>query len=83
MPVIMLDKGLIAVSGLSMGAIDNITFSYDGEHCPEMTEPICEKCAIDAVCAHYKELFRACNPNKLFMKWVYRKPDGVCSLAAV
>ena len=49
---------LIEVSGLSMGAVDNITFSYNRKHCPEMTDPKCHECALDPVCAHYKELFQ-------------------------
>jgi len=49
---------LITVSGLSMGAVDNITFGYNRQHCPEMTDPICHECALDPVCAHRKELFQ-------------------------
>jgi len=49
---------LVEVTGLSMGAVDNITFAYNRKHCPEMTEPICEKCAIDPPCAHRKDLFQ-------------------------
>jgi sugar/nucleoside kinase (ribokinase family) len=46
------------VSGLSMGAVDNITFGYNRKHCPEMTEPICEACMLDPACAHRKHLFQ-------------------------
>ena len=49
---------LIEVSGLSNGAVDNITFSYNRTHCPEMTEPVCMECAIYPACAHRKELFQ-------------------------
>jgi len=49
---------VVDVSGLSGGAVDNITFAYNRKHCPEMTEPICEKCAMDPACAHRKELFQ-------------------------
>jgi sugar/nucleoside kinase (ribokinase family) len=49
---------LIEVSGLSMGAVDNITFSYNRKHCPEMTEPKCYECVLDLVCSHNKELFQ-------------------------
>ena len=49
---------LIKVSGLSMGAVDHIAFNYNRVHCPEMTEPICEKCALDPACAHRKDLFQ-------------------------
>jgi hypothetical protein len=51
-------QGLIAVTGLSSGAVDNISFKYTREHCPEMTEPDCQKCAMNPVCAHYTELFQ-------------------------
>lgn len=49
---------IVDVSGLCGGAVDNITFAYNRKHCPEMTEPICENCAMDPVCAHRKELFQ-------------------------
>lgn len=49
---------LIEVSGLSMGAVDNVAFSYNRKHCPEMTEPVCVLCALDPACAHRKDLFQ-------------------------
>jgi len=49
---------LVDVSGLSGGAVDNITFTYNRKHCPEMTNPICERCAMNPSCAHCKELFQ-------------------------
>jgi sugar/nucleoside kinase (ribokinase family) len=49
---------LIQVSGLSMGAVDHVAFNYNRVHCPEMSEPICEKCAINPACAHRKDLFQ-------------------------
>lgn len=49
---------LIIASGLSMGAVDYIAFNYNRKHCPEMTEPICEACAVDPACAHRKEMFQ-------------------------
>lgn len=49
---------LIQVSGLSMGAVDHIAFNYNRVHCPEMSEPICDKCALDPACAHRKDLFQ-------------------------
>ena len=51
-------QALIKASGLSMGAVDYIAFNYNRKHCPEMTDPICEQCAIDPACAHRKELFQ-------------------------
>jgi len=46
-----------AQSGRSMGAVDWFFFNAR-RRCPEMTEPECANCAIDAVCAHRKELFQ-------------------------
>jgi len=33
-------------------------FFQNRERCPEMTEPLCDECPIDDVCAHRKELFQ-------------------------
>lgn len=49
---------LVDVSGLSTGAVDHIAFNYNRQHCPEMTEPICENCALNPACAHRKHLFQ-------------------------
>ena len=40
-----------------MGAVDWFFFNAR-RRCPEMTEPDCANCVIDAVCAHRKELFQ-------------------------
>ncbi|NTU61835.1 MAG: hypothetical protein HGB05_00155 [Chloroflexi bacterium] len=45
------------LSGRSMGAVDWFFFGAR-RRCPEMTEPDCANCAIDAVCAHRKVLFQ-------------------------
>jgi sugar/nucleoside kinase (ribokinase family) len=44
-------------SDRSMGAVDWFFFNAR-RRCPEMTAPECAHCAIDAVCAHRKELFQ-------------------------
>lgn len=44
-------------SGRSMGAVDWFFFNAR-RRCPEMSEPECPQCALDAVCAHRKELFQ-------------------------
>jgi hypothetical protein len=49
---------LIQVSGLSMCAVDHVAFNYNRVHCPEMSEPVCERCALDPACAHRKDLFQ-------------------------
>lgn len=49
---------VVKVSGKSLGAVDWFFFNYSRAHCPEMSEPICAECAVDAVCTHRKELFQ-------------------------
>ncbi len=44
-------------SGRPMGAIDRFLFQ-NRTRCPEMTEPDCPRCPVDAVCAHARELFQ-------------------------
>ena len=45
------------LSGKSMGAVDWFFFNAR-RRCPEMTEPDCARCEVDAVCAHEKNLFQ-------------------------
>lgn len=49
---------LVETSGLSVGAVDNITFGYTRKHCPEMTVPVCEACALNPACKHRVQLFQ-------------------------
>jgi ribokinase len=44
-------------SGRSMGAVDWFFFGAR-QRCPEMTKPDCERCAVNPVCLHRKELFQ-------------------------
>lgn len=48
---------VVAMSGKSMGAVDWFFFQAR-KRCPEMSEPLCDKCAVDPACAHRKELFQ-------------------------
>jgi hypothetical protein len=48
---------VVAESGKSMGAVDWFFFQAR-KRCPEMSEPRCDVCAVDRVCAHRKELFQ-------------------------
>ncbi|MDH5303813.1 MAG: carbohydrate kinase family protein [Gammaproteobacteria bacterium] len=48
---------LVTLSGKSMGAVDWFFFQAR-ERCPEMTPPDCAHCAVDAVCAHRRDLFQ-------------------------
>ena len=45
------------ISGRDTGVLDWFFFN-SRERCPEMTEPECSHCSIDALCAHRKELFQ-------------------------
>jgi ribokinase len=46
-----------AQSGKSTGAVDWFFFGAR-KRCPEMSEPECQLCQVDPVCAHRKELFQ-------------------------
>ena len=48
---------VVDLSGKSTGAVDWFFFSAR-KRCPEMTEPECQLCQVDPVCAHRKELFQ-------------------------
>ena len=48
---------VVTVSGKSTGAVDWFFFGAR-KRCPEMSEPECNLCQIDSVCAHRKELFQ-------------------------
>jgi hypothetical protein len=45
-------------SGVPAGAVDNWFFFTARGRCPEMTEPQCDLCPADPICAHRKELFQ-------------------------
>ena len=46
------------LSGKPIGAVDWFFFSYTRSHCPEMTDPVCAECALDAVCAKRRKFFQ-------------------------
>ncbi len=48
---------VIALSGKTTGAVDWFFFGAR-KRCPEMSEPECDVCQINAVCAHRKEMFQ-------------------------
>jgi hypothetical protein len=56
-PAYLAIEEVVASSGKSMGAVDWFFFN-SRKRCPEMTEPECENCPVDPVCAHRKELFQ-------------------------
>ena len=45
------------LSRKSMGAVDWFFFN-SRKRCPEMTEPDCQQCPVDPICAHDKDLFQ-------------------------
>lgn len=50
-------EALCAASGRGIGAVDWFFFGAR-RRCPEMTEPECAACPVDAVCAHDKAMFQ-------------------------
>ena len=48
---------VVELSGKSTGAVDWYFFTAR-KRCPEMTEPECQLCQVDPVCAHRVELFQ-------------------------
>jgi hypothetical protein len=48
---------VVTLSGRNSGAVDWFFFNARSR-CPEMTEPVCELCSVDPVCAHRKTLFQ-------------------------
>ena len=48
---------IVRLSGKSMGAVDFYFFGAR-QRCPEMSEPQCELCALDSICAKQKHLFQ-------------------------
>jgi hypothetical protein len=51
------DEQLAALSGKSTSDLDWLFFTAR-KFCPEMSEPDCQSCQMDPVCAHRKELFQ-------------------------
>lgn len=49
---------VVRISGKGLGAVDWFFFNYSRQHCPEMSDPVCVECAVNAVCKHRKELFQ-------------------------
>ena len=56
-PAYIAIEQVVANSGKSMGAVDWFFFN-SRKRCPEMTEPVCQRCQVDPVCAHRIELFQ-------------------------
>jgi hypothetical protein len=56
-PSYLVVQRLVAMSGKSAGLVDQLFFNAR-RYCPEMSEPDCESCLLDRVCARRKELFQ-------------------------
>jgi sugar/nucleoside kinase (ribokinase family) len=57
-PAYLAIEQLVTLSGRTMGAVNNLLFTNARKRCPEMTEPECQSCDLDPVCAHRKEFFQ-------------------------
>jgi hypothetical protein len=57
-PAYLAVQQLVSLSGRSMSAVNGFLFTNARQRCPEMTEPECQACQLDPVCAHRKEFFQ-------------------------
>jgi sugar/nucleoside kinase (ribokinase family) len=57
-PAYLAFEQLVTLSGRSLSAVNGFIFTNARKRCPEMTEPECQSCQLDPVCAHRKELFQ-------------------------
>jgi sugar/nucleoside kinase (ribokinase family) len=57
-PAYLAMEQLVTLSGRGLGAVNNFLFTNARKRCPEMTEPECQSCELDPVCAHRKEFFQ-------------------------
>jgi sugar/nucleoside kinase (ribokinase family) len=57
-PAYLAYDGLLTHSGRSPSAVNGLLFGNARKRCPEMTEPQCQSCPFDPVCAHRKAFFQ-------------------------
>ncbi len=57
-PAYLAYDGLLTLSGRSPSAVNGLIFQNARKRCPEMTEPECQACPFDPVCAHRKAFFQ-------------------------
>jgi hypothetical protein len=57
-PAYLAYEQLVTLCGRSPSAVNGFIFKNARKRCPEMTEPECESCQLDPVCAHRKEFFQ-------------------------
>jgi hypothetical protein len=59
LPVYRAIEQVYELSGRRVGAVDEYFFSNARKRCPEMSEPQCDICQVDSVCAQRIELFQS------------------------
>jgi hypothetical protein len=57
-PAYLAYEQLVTLSGRSPSIVNGLIFQNARKTCPEMTEPECDSCQLDLVCAHRKEFFQ-------------------------
>ena len=57
-PSYLAEELLLTLSGRSLSAANGFLFSTARKRCLEMTEPECQSCRLDPVCAQRKEFFQ-------------------------
>jgi len=57
-PAYLVIGQLVQLSGLRLSAVNNYLFTNARARCLEMTEPECQRCKLDPVCAHHKYYFQ-------------------------
>ncbi len=57
-PAYLAEEQLLTLSGRSLSAVNGFLFSTARKRCLEMTEPECQSCELDPVCAHRKAFFQ-------------------------
>jgi sugar/nucleoside kinase (ribokinase family) len=57
-PAYLAIEQLVTLSGKSLSAVNDFLFTNARKRCPEMTQPECQSCKLDPVCAHRKAFFQ-------------------------
>jgi sugar/nucleoside kinase (ribokinase family) len=57
-PAYLAFEQLVTLSGRSPSAVNSFIFTNARKRCPETTEPECQSCQLDPVCAHRKAFFQ-------------------------
>jgi endonuclease III len=57
-PAYLAQEQLLTLSGRSLSAVNGFLFSTARNLCPEVTQPECQSCRLDPICAHRREYFQ-------------------------